>query len=310
MPKIITTEDFIRRAIEKHGDKYDYKNTEYKGSRSNITITCKKHNVSFLQSAHHHLSGKGGCKICASNTNRSNAETFIKRAMEIHNQKYDYSNVVYENNEKRVCIICDKHGEFWQSPGNHISGRGCPECAKITIGRQKISNTKDFIHKAMEKHGNLYNYSVVEYKNSREVVDIICPEHGTFRQTPNLHLCGSGCPKCIKQSSGETFIRKFLESNNIKFIEQVKFPTCRHIKLLSFDFLIEGKNVLIEYDGEQHFKPVKYFGGNVKFEYRKKLDSIKSEWAKNNRYNLVRIPYDMSHNDIVEKLYNTLVFSA
>ena len=88
-------------------------------------------------------------------------EDFIKKAREIHGDKYDYSKVEYIKRNQKVCIICPVHGEFWQIPGNHLCGNGCSECS----GKKK-SNTEDFIKKAREIHGDRYDYSKVNYVNN------------------------------------------------------------------------------------------------------------------------------------------------
>ena len=124
-------------------------------------------------------------------------EDFIERARAIHGDKYDYSKVVYKGAHEKVCIICPKHGEFWQEPNNHISRKAiCPACARqIQADRQRCS-TEDFIKKANAVHKGKYDYSKVEYRHTDEKVCIICPEHGEFWQVPHNHLHGAGCPKC------------------------------------------------------------------------------------------------------------------
>ncbi len=116
-------------------------------------------------------------------------DEFIEKSKNVHGDKYDYSKVNYINANENVCIICPEHGEFWQKPNNHLNGNGCPLCVR------KKWDTKSFIEKAMEIHGNKYDYSKTEYKSTREKVCIICPEHGEFWQYPLSHLEGCGCRK-------------------------------------------------------------------------------------------------------------------
>ena len=127
-------------------------------------------------------------------------EEFIKEATEKHKGKYDYSKVEYVNNKTKVCIICNKpnHGEFWQTPDSHLSGKGCPKCGNENKGEYCHSTKEEFIKKAREKHGDKYDYSKVNYVNAKTKVCIICnkPNHGEFWQTPNDHLKGRGCQKC------------------------------------------------------------------------------------------------------------------
>ena len=128
-----------------------------------------------------------------------NTEKFIEKAIKKHGNKYDYSKVKYDGTYQKVCIICKEHGEFWQTPNNHLNGSGCPKCTKY---RNRYT-TEEWILKAREIHGDKYDYSKVEYKNSKTKVCIICKEHGEFWITPDNHLQGEGCPICryIKSSS-------------------------------------------------------------------------------------------------------------
>lgn len=134
-------------------------------------------------------------------------DEFIKRAKDIHNNKYDYSLVNYKNCREKVKIICPIHGEFEQTPQNHLKGQGCPRCS----GRKKTAD--DFIKKAKQVHGDKYDYSKVEYINQIKKVKIICPEHGEFEQSPKYRIGKKmGCPKC-HSSHGENQIRNFLKDN-------------------------------------------------------------------------------------------------
>ena len=131
---------------------------------------------------------------------------FIEKARQIHNDKYDYSKVNYVNSRTKVCIICPTHGEFWQTPHNHLKGYGCAECGKEKSHLSKIT-TEDFIVKSKEIHGNKYDYSKACYKTCDTKVCIICPEHGEFWQTLSNHINGSGCPKCANEKRKNTLLK-------------------------------------------------------------------------------------------------------
>ena len=121
---------------------------------------------------------------------RLTIESFLEKANIKHGNKYDYSKVEYTNSSTKVCIICPKHGEFWQTPNSHLQGIGCPKCSG-----KNLSDT-EIINKFKKRHGEKYDYSKMEYRGSKEKICIICPEHGEFWQTPNAHLNGNGCPVC------------------------------------------------------------------------------------------------------------------
>ena len=154
-------------------------------------IVCKKHGV-FLQEPTAHLMGLE-CTICAKERNEVSFEEFEKRGLEKHGHKYQYDKSKFVNMSIKTEITCQQHGIFLQTPSSHLSGAGCPMCA----GRAK-KTTSSFIADAKIIHGNLYDYSKVEYKNAISKVEIICKVHGSFFQVARAHTDGSGCPQCNK----------------------------------------------------------------------------------------------------------------
>ena len=189
----LTTEEFIARAREVHGNKYDYSKVEYKNNNTKVCIICPIHGE-FWQIPSSHLNGQG-CRKCGflntAKKRKASTVRFIFKAKIKHGDRYDYSKVEYVNIDTKICIVCPEHGEFWQTPYNHLKGCQCPKCMGKTT-----TNTAEFIKKALRLHRDRYDYSKVEYKNSQTKVCIICPEHGEFWQTPNSHLRGQGCPIC------------------------------------------------------------------------------------------------------------------
>jgi hypothetical protein len=112
-------------------------------------------------------------------------EDFLRRAKEVHGDKYDYSKSIYVNADTCLVIICLEHGEFEQKPSKHILSRqGCWKCAKSKAAKTLSSNTEEFIKKAKSCHDDRYDYSLVEYKNSQTHVRIICKSHGIFSARP------------------------------------------------------------------------------------------------------------------------------
>ena len=137
-------------------------------------------------------------------------EEFIHRAKQVHGDKYDYSQVHYVNAKTKVCVICSKHGDFWQSPEKHLKGQGCPKCRYVSLARRFNQGKEKFIEKAKKVHDGYYDYSAVEYVNSHTHVKIICPIHGVFLQEPASHLSGCRCPKCAKIEASQKW-RKWTE---------------------------------------------------------------------------------------------------
>ena len=149
MPKKSNTKEFIEKAKEVHGDKYDYSKVEYIDANTKVCIVCPIHGE-FWQKPSNHLQGKG-CLVCAQRRNTITKEEFIKKAREVHGDKYDYSKVEYITSTTKVCIICPKHGEFWQTPCSHLQGCGCNKCRSLA--------TEEFIEKARKVYGDKYDYS-------------------------------------------------------------------------------------------------------------------------------------------------------
>ena len=207
--RIKTTEEFIKRAKAVHGDKYDYSRVNYVGATVKVEIICPEHG-SFWQTPANHLNGKG-CSKCVGRNKTT--EDFIKRAKAVHGTKYDYSKVVYSDSNQKVEIICPIHGSFWQRPTSHLKGNGCPKC----VGRNKT--TEEFIKRAKAVHGDKYDYSMVNYVDAKTNVEIICPEHGSFWQKPSNHLNGKGCPFCVGniKLTTEEFIAKAREVHGDKY---------------------------------------------------------------------------------------------
>jgi very-short-patch-repair endonuclease/Zn finger protein HypA/HybF involved in hydrogenase expression len=222
-------------------------------------------------------------------------EEFIVKAKIVHGNKYDYKLVSYSNNKIKVKIICFIHGEFEQKPNSHLLGLGCRKCSSEDMGLKQTSNLKEWSSKANKVHSFKYNYSKSVYAHAQKKILIICNKHGEFWQTANSHLNGIGCPKCVS-SKGEDKIRIYLLDKNIGFEEQKIFNDCKNIRGLPFDFYIPEYNLLIEFDGMHHFKPITY-GGCSKEKalenliLQKERDKIKNEYARHNNIKLLRIPY-------------------
>lgn len=214
MPKKRTRDDFIERARAVHGDRYDYSKVVYKGSHEKVCIICPKHGE-FWQDPTNHISRKSNCPKCSyeliSDLNRSDTESFIAKARKRHGDKYDYSKVVYRRTDEKVCIVCPEHGEFWQEPHNHIQGAGCPKCSNMYS-----PSTEEFIAAARAVHGDKYDYSKAVYNGNKRKLCVVCPEHGEFWITPNNHISKKvGCSRCTGYY--DLTIEEFIDEANKRF---------------------------------------------------------------------------------------------
>lgn len=307
MPKKLTLNGFIERAVLVHGSKYDYSFVNYKNMNTKIKILCSVHGK-FEQLPGNHLYLSQGCPECGKKKQGPQVSTkeFIQKALLIHGDKYDYSLTNYTHSKVNIVIVCQKHGKFRQMPNCHLTGQGCPQCGIESRTDERRKSTDDFINESNFIHGYKYDYSCVVYTNNKEPVEIICLEHGVFLQSPQDHLTkGCGCPNCYK-SIGEKSVEQTLINLGLEFESQVKFPDCKHIRQLPFDFCIkyEGKDYLIEYDGKQHFSSDSFFGGDEEFRKRRNRDKIKNRFARQSGKKLIRLQkkHINSMDDILEDL--------
>lgn len=194
----MTNEEFITRVNEVHNNKYSYVNTIYNKASEKIEIDCSIHG-SFIQKAQSHLQGVG-CPKCANESRSSKlrftTEEFIEKAKEIHGDKYDYSKVDFKGSRVKVKIFCNTHGQFLQTPNGHLNGYGCIKCGKIDMAEKTTKTTEQFISEANLVHNGEYLYNHSKYIKGTEKIDILCTTHGLFKQAPNNHIQGQGCPKC------------------------------------------------------------------------------------------------------------------
>lgn len=188
MSKRVTTADFIRRARDVHGNRYDYTKVFYVAARSKVVIICPEHGE-FKQIPAGHLSGRG-CHECGGNKPLTIAR-FIERASKKHGNHYDYSHVQFQNVESKIEIICPDHGLFFQQLMSHLKGFGCPQCGRINTANKLSHSIQRFIEDAKRAHGNKYDYSQVRYVNALTKVTIICPDHGWIR--PKAVQSYKGC---------------------------------------------------------------------------------------------------------------------
>lgn len=284
MGKRLTTEEFIKRAITIHGDRYDYSKTQYNGYHNKLLIKCTQCGIDFLQTAADHLSGEGCC-CNRGNNQRLTLEQWIDKANKVHNNKYDYSNIkTYLRGKQYLHPICHKldengveHGPFKVRAENHIYiSCGCPKCAKEQSSYLKKIPFNVFVKRARSIHGEKYQYIKDSYCGTSKMINIICPTHGVFVQNASSHLIGCGCPKC-KESHLEREIENILTQNHIDFVFQQRF---NWLGAQSLDFYLPQYNIAIECQGEQHFIPVDFANrgekwSNERFTYVQNLDATK-----------------------------------
>jgi len=262
MATLLSMKIFVSRAIDIHGDKYDYSATNYTGSANSIDITCRKHGK-FVQRAGHHLAGSG-CPKCKCDAiiaaKRISLDEFKLRLTNQHGNKYQYDLSNYTGIKSQIDVFCNKHGWFNQIAEVHANGHGCPNCGQD----QRTDNRKttiEFRQQASALHDNIYDYSNVVYKGAFVQVEIICSVHGIFNQTPDNHLHRRGCPKCVGGISKRS--QQWLDSLNIP--DDTKH---REVRGLVDKYIVDGydpltKTVYEFYGDYWHGNPNLYEGSDI-----------------------------------------------
>lgn len=256
------TKLFIEKSKQLHGDLYNYSQVEFISSRTKVIIKCHDHGY-FLQTPKNHLK-KHGCPKCGvikcSINLSSTLEEFIEKANRVHNNRYDYSKVIYVNCSTKIIIKCLNHGEFMQTPYLHLCSRyGCRKCIWETIERKpkRKFTIEQFIEEANKIHNNKYDYSEINLINMSKNITIICPIHKHFEQRPSNHLSGSGCNQCGKESSRKKqtqTLENFIErANNV---HRNKYDYSRSIYINSQTPLI----IICPIHGDFNKNPVDHTG--------------------------------------------------
>lgn len=207
----LTTDEFVRRAQEKFGDRFDYSQVNYVDSWTPVEIRCREHGP-FLQSPVTHVhSATHGCPSCARNSvtdaSRLQQADFIERANAVHHGKFDYSKALVVDSKTKVRIVCPRHGMFNQTPNQHLAGAGCPKCRNEGNANRQRQPVEQFVRRAQGVHGDKYDYARVDYRSARKQIVIVCPIHGAFNQTPDMHL-KSGCRRCADDALPGAYTEK------------------------------------------------------------------------------------------------------
>ena len=250
---------FINRCARQYSKKYDYSLTEYSNLHDKVAVICPEHGAWEVIAANH-LAGKSGCPSCqrvlAGKRLASAAligfDEFIARAIKIHGKKYSYPSTDDFKVSDKISIECPSHGLFKQVGSHHLAGKGCRECATEQKAVNQVS-TRDYLLKKFEEvHGDRYKYQLPTKAAYRDKVEIICGDHGAFKQEVRLHIQAKGCPKCAL-SKGENAIALFLQRAGLAFEVEYAIPEISEQNPVRFDFFLPEKRLFIEYDGQHHY---------------------------------------------------------
>lgn len=263
----------------------------YINAKTKIKHQCNICGYEWLLAPLHSLQGKG-CPKCSKVYHRTPQE---------YKDEVNHINPTikvlgdYKNNRTKInhqCLIC---GYIWDADPSHIlQGGGCPKCAiKRNSDAQRMTHL-EYLHRLNNQ--NIQVTPLEHYVNNVTNILHKCNKCGyEWKVRPANILSGYGCPHC-SMSKGEIIISDYLKLHNITFNEQYCFDDCKIKRVMPFDFYLPNYNMCIEYDGEHHFKPIRFGGMSIdkaksKLETQKQRDLIKDKYCQDNNIKLLRIPY-------------------
>lgn len=219
--KVLSTEEYIKRAKEKHGDRYIYDKTVYKSFKDNVIVTCPIHG-DYEVNAHYHISNGIGCPTCAKincGPKRLTTEEFINKAKKVHGDFYDYSKSVYKLSRLPIIVTCPKHGDFFTTPNDHLMGGNCPRCAAskgerfIDLCLTKL-NIKFYPQFIIKFNNNLRNYFKIDFAIKTDKIYLI-EYNGIQHYKPHIYFGGEIGFK--QQQLRDSLLREFVKNNSDKY---------------------------------------------------------------------------------------------
>ena len=278
---------------------------DYVNNKTKIKHKCQKCNAIYSQRPDHHLKGNG-CKRCALEyTATLTRISKTRHEYELYCKKHGYDLPLsgFTKSSDYIEFRCNNCGKLYtQRVSSHNSGCSCQICAnkKNNSYRNSLKTRKQYRQYIKECEYRNLDPPIEDYVNSNTKINHKCRKGHVYPQLPSSHLSGVGCPIC-KESKGERFIRTYLDKHNIKYIPQKRFKDLKDKTYLSYDFYLPNYNILIEYQGTQHYSQNEYFGGIKGFKKQQYHDKLKREYAKNNGYKLLELHYSLDTQDKINK---------
>ena len=268
----------VRQAFEKEG--YILLDEEYIDSKTHMNYICSNGHHHSITWSNFNMGVR--CPECSFNKKRKNIQDIKK---EFENEGYKLLTEEYANNSQQLETICPEGHKHITTYRNFKKGNRCNKCYL-----DSIQYSYDQVKEGLEREG--YILLSKEYINSNEKLQYQCPNGHIHEMTwHNFNKGKARCPECGKRYKGEEEIEKILIKYGITYKREYRINDCRDSKSLPFDFYIPSLNLCIEYDGQQHFKPSDWFGGENGFGETVLHDAMKNAYCEDNNINLLRIPY-------------------
>lgn len=318
--KPYTNEEVVERLRKLYGDEYDYSQVDYKNNKTPITLRCKKHDVVFSRLPLNLLKG-WGCPTCnkeqgktwantvtknydpSRRSERWTTERFIAESKAYHGEGvFDYSQCHYVNTHTPVTLIRIADGSVVNiRPDDHLrhnADYGVQRYYQGTTDKEKIH----FLVRRLEENIKTPIYVPIQkIDDTSKRFKCVCPLHGEF-YTSLYHIYnGNCCPECdgSSESVGERNIRRYLQSNNIKFEQEYRIEDKKYFDTYArVDFYLPDLNIMIEFQGEQHYgidnKVITH--GSRKWQSQKKRDNHLRRYAADHHVRLIEVPYTFRSN--------------
>lgn len=292
MPRRKTNDEFKQEVYELVGNEYIFIDN-YQGAKIKVRVKHNKCKHIYSVAPSNFLDGQR-CPYCAKLSRRCKLaktlaktdEQFKKEVYELVGNEYTFLDA-YVNNKTKLKVKHNKCGRIYKvAPHDFFKGGRCHTCSSKA---QRKANTQ-FKQEVYDLVGNEYEFldTYVNARTKLRVKHIEC--NNTYKVKPDSFLHGSRCPYC-SSPKGELIISKILNKLSIPYEPQKTFDDLKDKDCLSYDFFIPSQNILIEYQGLQHYKPIDYFGGYATFKKQRRHDKLKAEYAKLHNYSLISIPY-------------------
>ena len=276
----------------------------YVDYKTSILHRCKIHNIELYIKPNNAMRGQS-CKLCKGEkikrNKRMSDDEYIER-LSVANPCVELIGQ-YINANTPVMHKCTMHGISWMiRPADALKGNGCKKCHMERFSESKSKTHEEYVFELEMKNINIEVVGM--YVKAKTPITHRCKICGhQWDAAPDNILQGTGCPVC-SISRGEKEIVDYLNKKHAHFIPQCMFGDCKNKKLLPFDFYLPEYNLCIEYDGIQHYQPVKYFGGVDKLEKYQHNDAIKNNYCALHHIGLLRIRYDQDVNSELDNFFN------
>lgn len=309
----VDKKEILNRIKSKFGNLYEVDKNSVSKVTSPIRLNCKTHG--WFEGLINNLINSSGCPHCKNAKTaiirnkklKLSRDEIIERFESIHGDTYSYRSARPDGINSIVKIHCAKHGYFEQKVSTHLQGKGCPDCGNEKRRMGQFLQQSELYSRLKQLNGDLFIYPPNLGLELREDVPIICREHGIFYQPLRIHLDGNGCSEC-SQSLGARRVSHWLNEHEINYEVEALIPAGKKGLPLRADFFLPDYNMYIEYDGEQHFKPIAFFGMDEKtsilvFNEQKERDLAKENWILDNGFELLRIRFDQNVELELEKYF-------